>query len=727
MKETYTLILALAAKKCRMTYSVIHTLSLQVRTLLLLLTVFILHQQAAAQCMTYFISLSQRIENSRYIVKGKVSRQTAYKDAKGNIYTLNMLDISNRLKGNEPLPELGIITLGGELGNEMQLSYPSLQLDTEKEYLFFVEADNFTIDNKEIRSLYPNMLQSTVYAESQGALPYENGYYQDAAGKHEFIEEQSLFDLISKSDTGHLVTTSTPPLRRLGQNNSIVNAVVVSSVTPNITKAGTVAAGDYITITGSGFGATQGANNVSFPNADDGGASWINPIATDYLSWSDGSITVKVPERAGSGNIVVAGTLFASPITVGYAHSAISSTFNGFGSNTRQRYYLRDKNGSGGYTLSLNSTSGFSGNSSAVNTLQDAMDTWTCNTAINWNLGPSTTTGFGNDGENVVLFDNTLPAGVLGRMTSRFSASATGACNTNNTVWWVNELDLQVRPDPPTAGTSWEYGPSTPSSTEYDMETLLLHELGHAHGLGHRIAPGQTMHYAMANGTSARSLDTNEIRAGIDKIAYSTASTCFDPTGSGAPMVGYSCSFLLPVELIIFEGEKVDAAVLLHWTTASEHNNREFIIERSKDAIHFEPIGMVDGAGNSNREQDYSFTDNEPYEGISYYRLKQKDFDGKIAYSNIIRIVFEHEQNFSTQISPNPADDKINLLFNSINRTEGMIQIYEISGKRIFSESLSFEEGINKRELDVSSFAKGVYLIEINTGEKSYKHKLVKR
>lgn len=726
MRETYTLILAPVAKIFRIIYSVIYDMCLFVRPILMGFAALIIHQHASAQCMTYSIPITQRIENSRYIVKGKVYKQMTYKDSKGNIYTLNVLDVSRMLKGNTSVHEIGIITLGGEFGHEMQLSYPSLQLNTEKEYLFFVEDDNHTIDHKEIRSLYPSMIQSNVYAESQGALPYENGYYQDAAGKHEYIEEKSLFDLIQKSDTGNIVTTTIQPVRRLGQNSSIANAAVITSVSPNVTKAGTVAAGDYITITGSGFGATQGANHVSFLNADDGGASWINPIASDYLSWSDGSITVKVPERAGSGNINVAGSLSASPISVGYAHSAISSTFSGFGSSTRQRYYLRDKNGSGGYTFSLNSTSGFSANATAVNTLQDAMDTWTCNTSINWNLGASTTTGFGNDGENVVLFDNTLPAGVLGRMTSRFSASSTGACNTTNTVWWVNELDLQVRPDPPTAGTSWEYGPSSPISTEYDMETLLLHELGHAHGLGHRIAPGQTMHYAMSNGASARSLDTNEIRAGQEKIAYSIASTCFDPSGSGGPMVAYSCSFLLPVELIVFEGEKVNSTVLLHWATASEQNNQQFIIERSKDAIHFEPIGTIAGAGNSNRILNYTFTDNQPLEGISYYRLRQRDFDGKISYSNIIRIIFEPEQNFIMQINPNPAFENINLLFNSANREEGSIHIYEISGKRVFSEQFSFQEGINRREIDISSFAKGVYFIEINTGVKSYRNKLVK-
>lgn len=726
MRETNTLIFAPAAKKTCIIHSVIYALYQRVQLILLIFTALTIHQHVSAQCMTYSVPITQRIEKSEYIVKGKVTNQMTYKDSKDNIYTLNVLTISRVLKGNTSDHEIGIITLGGELGNEMQLSYPSLQLNTEKEYLFFIEGDNHIIDHKEIRTLHPSMLQSTVYAESQGALPYENGYYQDAAGKHEFIEEQSIFNLIEKSDTGHIVTSTDLPVKRVAQNNSIFNAAVVTSVSPNVTKAGTVAAGDYITITGSGFGATQGANNVSFLNADDGGASWFNPIATDYLSWSDGSITVKVPERAGSGNINVAGSLSASPITIGYAHSAISSTFNGFGSSTRQRYYLRDKNGSGGYTFSLNSTSGFSANTAAVNTLQDAMDTWTCNTSINWNLGPSTTTGFGNDGENVVLFDNTLPAGVLGRMTSRFLASSTGACNTTNTVWWVNELDLQVRPDPPTSGTTWEYGPSTPSSTEYDMETLLLHELGHAHGLAHRIAPGQTMHYAMTNGSSARSLDTNEIRAGIEKIAYSIASTCFDPSGSGGPMVGYSCSFLLPVELIVFEGEKVNSTVQLHWATASEQNNRKFIIERSKDAIYFEPIGTVDGAGNSNRLLNYSFTDNTPYEGISYYRLKQMDFEGRISYSNIIRIVFEEERNFITQINPNPADDKINLLFHATGKEDGMIQLFEISGKRIFSEQVSFQEGINRREIDISGFAKGVYFIEINTGAKSYRNKLVK-
>ena len=57
-----------------------------------------------------------------------------------------------------------------------------------------------------------------------------------------------------------------------------------------------------------------------------------------------------------------------------------------------------------------------------------------------------------------------------------------------------------------------------------------------------------------------------------------------------------------------------------------------------QDAKNFEPIGNVEGAGNSSKQLSYTFVDNNPYQGISYYRLKQTDYDGKYAFSDIIII-----------------------------------------------------------------------------------------
>lgn len=96
---------------------------------------------------------------------------------------------------------------------------------------------------------------------------------------------------------------------------------------------------------------------------------------------------------------------------------------------------------------------------------------------------------------------------------------------------------------------------------------------------------------------------------------------------------------VLPIELISFKGKAYPNYNFITWVTATESNNDYFTIERSVDAVNWEIIGIVDGAGNSNQTlnyiyDDYNFTENV----VNYYRLKQTDYDGNGKYSQIIYI-----------------------------------------------------------------------------------------
>lgn len=95
----------------------------------------------------------------------------------------------------------------------------------------------------------------------------------------------------------------------------------------------------------------------------------------------------------------------------------------------------------------------------------------------------------------------------------------------------------------------------------------------------------------------------------------------------------------LPIELLSFEAVYNGVNVELNWTTASEINNDYFIIEKSDDGIYFEPFARVNGAGNSNYLINYLEFDNSPFKDLTYYRLKQIDFDGKYTYSNIKTVI----------------------------------------------------------------------------------------
>lgn len=546
--------------------------------------------------------------------------------------------------------------------------------------------------------------------------------------KYAADEETFFADIERITNVKAIVLDENSAKSRQKTNNLGARIMSISSFSPSPTKGGTIDAGDYITITGSGFGASAGT--VFYSNADDGGATFTaSGVASDNVSWSDGLIVNKVAAGAGNGPININGSFTSgSSLTVNNSHSAINSSFSGFGSATRQQYYLRNLNTLGGYSFLLNSTSGFSANSAAVDAFERALETRRCNSYINWRADGTTTSVFANDGLSVVLFDNTLPAGVLGRATSRFSGSSTGACNLTNTVWWVIEIDIQMAPDPPVTGFTWQFGPAAPSASQFDFESVLLHELGHAHGLGHVISSGAVMHYALFNGVTTRMPSVNEISAAVSKVNSSTAPTCFNPGGSGTQMIALTPSncLTLPIELINFNAKNINNDIQLTWSTASEFNNDFFTVERSKDAINFETVGKVDGAGNSSGLKKYSLVDFNPYQGTSYYRLKQTDFDQRVTYSRIEEVNIESEHDYSFQIFPNPANDMINVQFYANNPGVSIVDIAEVNGKYVLSEKLDVSEGINKATINISSLSKGTYFITVHSKDKDYHTKLIK-
>lgn len=142
-------------------------------------------------------------------------------------------------------------------------------------------------------------------------------------------------------------------------------------------------------------------------------------------------------------------------------------------------------------------------------------------------------------------------------------------------------------------------------------------------------------------GSSNASLNDNYSLVGPGTIVVSGSANRADE------IITYSiqatpCSCLptiiLPIELLEFNAKLVDKSVELNWTTATEYNNKYFTIERSSDASSWEATYVLQGQGNSSIHHNYKVYDSSPLKGISYYRLKQTDFDGRYAYSHIASI-----------------------------------------------------------------------------------------
>lgn len=177
----------------------------------------------------------------------------------------------------------------------------------------------------------------------------------------------------------------------------------------------------------------------------------------------------------------------------------------------------------------------------------------------------------------------------------------------------------------------------------------------------------------------------------------------------------------LPIELLNFNASPINNEIVqLQWQTASENNNDYFTIERSKNGTTWEELALVDGAGNSSSLLSYSTSDTRPYIGISYYRLKQTDFDGQFEYSEIRSINIERLENSQIEMYPNPFKNQITILANSTELAE--ITIYNALGQDVTLLALKIEQFSGKLVLDVSSLSSGIYYVKTKTtANKVYK------
>lgn len=182
-------------------------------------------------------------------------------------------------------------------------------------------------------------------------------------------------------------------------------------------------------------------------------------------------------------------------------------------------------------------------------------------------------------------------------------------------------------------------------------------------------------------------------------------------------MLATTLCIALPIELLNFEAYYSQNQVQLNWQTASELNNDFFTIERSINGSNWGKLVTVDGAGNSSFLLNYSTIDNNPYSGISYYRLKQTDFNGQFKYSQIRSVNIKSLKDFQIEIYPNPTSNQITIMGNETELES--ISIYDIRGRDITNLTKKIMDAGTKLVIDLSELNAGTYYIKTkNTNNK---------
>jgi hypothetical protein len=193
-----------------------------------------------------------------------------------------------------------------------------------------------------------------------------------------------------------------------------------------------------------------------------------------------------------------------------------------------------------------------------------------------------------------------------------------------------------------------------------------------------------------------------------------------DPRGNGGIevtvefddfSVGNIAGTILPVNFTGFRGKKIAKGTELAWNVADEVNVSRYEVQKGSDAANLKTIGIVFAGEKST----YTFTDEQPTQGVTFYRIRSVDTDGKYKFSTVIS--FSNGKTVSLlRAFPMPARNQVTLQHGTI---EGKAQITISSESGQIMKRVVPAVGSMQTAIDLSALKAGMYLLRLenNNGE----------
>lgn len=178
---------------------------------------------------------------------------------------------------------------------------------------------------------------------------------------------------------------------------------------------------------------------------------------------------------------------------------------------------------------------------------------------------------------------------------------------------------------------------------------------------------------------------------------------------------------LLPVTLVDFYGRYADRMVTLNWSTEREIHTKYYTVEKSFDQVSFIPLTNITASGNA-QKHNYQYTDRSSLNGITYYRLKMVDADGRFTYSKIIAISAPVNNAFT--IFPNPVKDKLSI---RLAGTGSPTEILITDAKGTVIKQLQLRPGTAEAIVSTAVLPAGVYSISFQSGKLKSTQQFIKQ
>lgn len=183
---------------------------------------------------------------------------------------------------------------------------------------------------------------------------------------------------------------------------------------------------------------------------------------------------------------------------------------------------------------------------------------------------------------------------------------------------------------------------------------------------------------------------------------------------SGGGGGGASGGVALPVELTKFIATQEGTTNVLNWETASEENNSHFEVQRSTNGLEFETIGTIEGNGTTAETSNYHFVDEKPM-AVSYYRLRQVDFDGKANLSPVVVVERNRVGNKEANFYPIPVKDRLTVDYNATTDESMTIVVTDVTGRQVFTMQANATQGSNLFFVNFDDLPAGAYFVKLQS------------
>ena len=459
------------------------------------------------------------------------------------------------------------------------------------------------------------------------------------------------------------------------------------AVTGTVSNFSSLGAGNYmVTVEGS---STSGDKTVDLPFVlvdAAGEAGLLSPFdgETDVdifptLDWNPGnnadSYFIEVSDGISFSNIVASGTLSGTEFTINTPLAAETV------------YYWRIR--------SDNSQCG-TGNTSVVNSFETAPCYYY--------------TSSGN-----VPIDDGAPDDYTSTIDIPNSGDITDIdlINLDITHTWVGDLQVQLQSPEGTTRTMFTYdcGDSDDVLLSFDDDAATAVDC--PRNMGDKVRPEETL-------------------AAFDDESFGGTWTLLirdDANQDGGSLNAWNLKIctdnfvIIPVEWASFTATAEGQQAQLRWQTANEENNAGFDIERRAEyEENFRPVAWVDATSVARDINNYSYNDEGLKPGTTYYyRLRQVDYSGDYAYSEIRSVKIEGQAP-QWDFYPNPTSDQVQLQLWNVTE-DATVTVVNTQGQRVLQLS-NISSGT--QVLDLSGQPNGGYWIQLKTGPWTYTERVVK-